>query len=303
LNDLTNRGDDTALASAWQETLKAKDLLEPLSRFARVVRLPSEVRSELAQLKPDLIEPHTRYLDRIESFLSQGFNQNVKWAKSVLREAVMYSLEQCSATLSTEGPQPVIENEQLEAFRQDFLAARQEVHDDLTLDERSRAALLDRIDDLLDSLLFYETDGALEISKSAHVVVGLASACGWLVSFLRQSEERPLPRGGSFQSLFRRCIDGRRTMFIETITAPTEEWEDWQERLGMRDPPEAVVALIARDSGGGQVTQVAVWDNPAAIADFYMERIRPIVEAEGEPDNKPQRHGEPLTVYLRAQPS
>ena len=93
-------------------------------------------------------------------------------------------------------------------------------------------------------------------------------------------------------------------MFIETITAPRDEWERWRDRVGMLDhPPAAVVAVIAWDSGGGQVTQVAVWDNPGAIADFFMERIRPIVEAEGEPANKPQRHGEPLAIYLRGSPT
>ena len=61
-------------------------------------------------------------------------------------------------------------------------------------------------------------------------------------------------------------------MFVETIALPRLEWE----RSG-----------------------VNIWDSPAAIPDFYMERVRPIVELEGEPTNKPQRHGEPLAFYLR----
>jgi hypothetical protein len=65
------------------------------------------------------------------------------------------------------------------------------------------------------------------------------------------------------------------------------------------DPPEALVATIVWDSGGGQVTGVNVWDTPEAIAEFYMERVAPIVEAEGVPTNKPSRHGEPLAFYLR----
>jgi hypothetical protein len=47
------------------------------------------------------------------------------------------------------------------------------------------------------------------------------------------------------------------------------------------------------------VTGVNLWDTPKAIADFYLERVRPIVEAEGQPTNKPQRHGEALAFYLR----
>jgi hypothetical protein len=89
-------------------------------------------------------------------------------------------------------------------------------------------------------------------------------------------------------------------MFVETITAPRHEWERWHERLRYTtDPPQALIASIVWDAGDGQVTAVNVWDTPAAIADFYMERVRPIVEAEGEPTNKPQRHGEPLAFYVR----
>ena len=78
-------------------------------------------------------------------------------------------------------------------------------------------------------------------------------------------------------------------MFVETIALPRPEWERWHERLRYAaDPP-----------GDGQVTGVNVWDTPEAIADFYVERVGPIVEVEGEPANKPQRHGEPLAFYLR----
>jgi hypothetical protein len=30
-----------------------------------------------------------------------------------------------------------------------------------------------------------------------------------------------------------------------------------------------------------------------------VDRVGPIVAVEGEPTNKPQRHGEPLASYLR----
>src|SRR2546430_1777862 len=72
------------------------------------------------------------------------------------------------------------------------------------------------------------------------------------------------------------------------------------ERLRLSaDPPEALIATIAWDSGDGEVTGVNVWETPGAIADFFLERVRPFLEAEGEPPNKPQRHGEPLAFYLR----
>jgi hypothetical protein len=89
-------------------------------------------------------------------------------------------------------------------------------------------------------------------------------------------------------------------MFVETIALPRAEWERWHERLRYAtDPPEALVATIVWDSGNGQVAGVNLWDTPKAVADFYLERVAPIVEVEGEPANKPKRHGEPLAVYLR----
>lgn len=89
-------------------------------------------------------------------------------------------------------------------------------------------------------------------------------------------------------------------MFVETIDLPRPEWERWHERLRYSsDPPEALIATIVWDSGDGRVTGVNLWDTPEAIADFYVDRVGPIVAVEGEPTNKPQRHGEPLAFYLR----
>ena len=89
-------------------------------------------------------------------------------------------------------------------------------------------------------------------------------------------------------------------MFVETIALPRPEWERWHERLRYTtDPPEALIATIVWDSGNGQVAGVNLWDTAKAVADFYLERVGPIVAVEGEPANKPKRHGEPLAVYLR----
>jgi hypothetical protein len=89
-------------------------------------------------------------------------------------------------------------------------------------------------------------------------------------------------------------------MFVETITAPRDEWEHFTERLRVvSDPPPALVASVAWLGPDGLVTALNVWDTPEAVADFYVERVGAIVQAEGEPANKPQRHGEPLAVYIR----
>ena len=87
---------------------------------------------------------------------------------------------------------------------------------------------------------------------------------------------------------------------METVTQPRDEWNVWNERIAMHaDPPEALVVSIAWDSGDGNVSVVNVWDAPGAIADFFVERIRPVIEEHGEPAHKPERHGPPVAVYLR----
>jgi hypothetical protein len=89
-------------------------------------------------------------------------------------------------------------------------------------------------------------------------------------------------------------------VFVETITAPRDEWERWTERLRVvSDPPPALVASVAWLGADGLVTALNVWDSPDAVAAFYVERVGAIVQSEGEPPNKPQRHGTPLAVYVR----
>ena len=56
-------------------------------------------------------------------------------------------------------------------------------------------------------------------------------------------------------------------MFIETIVLPRREWERWDERLRLTDdPPEALIASIAWDSGDGKVTGVNSGRMPTAIS-------------------------------------
>jgi hypothetical protein len=92
------------------------------------------------------------------------------------------------------------------------------------------------------------------------------------------------------------------SMFVETVTAPREVWEQWTTRLRLvSEPPSALAALVAWDVGNDTITSVHVWDNPAAVADFFVERVQPVIEAEGQPDYKPVRHGNAVTAYFRAQ--
>ena len=91
-------------------------------------------------------------------------------------------------------------------------------------------------------------------------------------------------------------------MFVETITQPADEWRYWTGRLRVvDDPPAALVASIAWARDDGTITNVQVWDSPAAVGDFYLERVRAVVESDGEPEHKPSRHGEPVHVYVRCE--
>ena len=83
-------------------------------------------------------------------------------------------------------------------------------------------------------------------------------------------------------------------MFVETVTAPREEWERWTENL------ETLVAAVAWVGVDGLVTALIVWDSAEAVGAFYVERVHAIVQAQGgEPPNRPERHGEPIAVYIR----
>jgi hypothetical protein len=89
-------------------------------------------------------------------------------------------------------------------------------------------------------------------------------------------------------------------MFVESITAPGSELAEWNERMRLlTDPPAHLIASIAWQGEDGLATSVNVWDSPEAVADFFVERVAPLLEAGGEPSVKPIRHGEPVAVYLR----
>lgn len=71
-------------------------------------------------------------------------------------------------------------------------------------------------------------------------------------------------------------------MFVETITAPAGVWHHWTDRLRLfTDPPVALFASIGWDNGDGTVSAVNVWDLPAVVADFFVERVEPVIAAQG----------------------
>jgi hypothetical protein len=89
-------------------------------------------------------------------------------------------------------------------------------------------------------------------------------------------------------------------MFVETITSDREDWEFFSRGTRLTtDPPETLALSVAWDAGDDRVTVLNVWDSGESIADFYVERTRPLIEQRGEPADKPKRHGAPLEVYVR----
>jgi hypothetical protein len=89
-------------------------------------------------------------------------------------------------------------------------------------------------------------------------------------------------------------------MFIETITAPCEVWRQWTERLRLfSDPTAALFASVAWDNRDGTISAVNVWDNPSAVADFFLDRVESVIASEGKPDYKPVRRGAPVASYFR----
>ena len=113
------------------------------------------------------------------------------------------------------------------------------------------------------------------------------------------------PFGRGRRTWFHEYVNGpiqreRIDMFVETITAPSDVWRHWTDQLRLlSDPPPALFASIAWDNGDGTVSGVNIWDGPSAVADFFLERVQPIVAAEGAPDYKPVRRGEPVGSYFR----
>jgi hypothetical protein len=90
-----------------------------------------------------------------------------------------------------------------------------------------------------------------------------------------------------------------QAVFIERVTAPRAEFDEWEGRLRLvSEPPAALVASFAWEMNG-EVTAINVWDSPDAIADFFVERVHKFVEQHGPPANKPQRLGPPLRAYVR----
>jgi len=90
-------------------------------------------------------------------------------------------------------------------------------------------------------------------------------------------------------------------VFLERVTLPADEWEAWTGQLRLyTEPPAALVASFAWRSEDDTITSINVWDSPSDVADFFIQRAQPVVEAEGPPSRKPERLGEAVSAYIRS---
>lgn len=88
-------------------------------------------------------------------------------------------------------------------------------------------------------------------------------------------------------------------MFIETLVSPRVEWEEWSRDLRvLSDPPKGLLSLTVWESGEQEITACFLWEQPSDVADFFIERIEPLLETKGEPKHKPLRR-EPVAAYVR----
>jgi hypothetical protein len=89
-------------------------------------------------------------------------------------------------------------------------------------------------------------------------------------------------------------------VFVERVTLPGAEWEEWTGRLRLlTDPPATLVACIAWRSDDDTITSINVWDSASDVADFFIERAQRVVETHGPPSRKPERLGATVSAYVR----
>jgi hypothetical protein len=90
-------------------------------------------------------------------------------------------------------------------------------------------------------------------------------------------------------------------VFVERVTLPHAEWEEWTGRLRLlTEPPSALVASFAWRSENHTITSINVWNSASDIADFFLDRAQPIIETEGPPSRKPERLGDAIRAYIRS---
>jgi hypothetical protein len=90
------------------------------------------------------------------------------------------------------------------------------------------------------------------------------------------------------------------SVFVERVTLPHAEWEEWTERLRLlTEPPSTLVASFAWRSDSDTITSINVWNSASDVADFYLDRVQPVVETDGPPSRKPERLGDAIRPYIR----
>ena len=88
-------------------------------------------------------------------------------------------------------------------------------------------------------------------------------------------------------------------MFVQTVISSRAEFDEAHRLLDIAaDPPDTLLAAIAFSSGEDEVTLVNVWESPAAVAEFFVERIHSRTEGKGLSGQNIPR-GEPVFFWTR----
>lgn len=90
-------------------------------------------------------------------------------------------------------------------------------------------------------------------------------------------------------------------MFIETVTAPREEHDEVLRASRLLDePPPGLAASVSWEAADGMVTQLMVWDSPAARGEFAEKVMMPLF-ASGQLANvtSDPTHHKPVRVWIR----
>lgn len=88
-------------------------------------------------------------------------------------------------------------------------------------------------------------------------------------------------------------------MFIDTVVTSRSEFDLIDDETGLfSDPPDALLAAVAWESGDDEVTVVHVWESAGARGRFAAENVLPLVEA-GQVTSKPENLT-PYRVFIRS---
>ena len=169
------RGQNQKLSSVWFDVLgvEPEDWALLLRRMATVLRLPEQVRREVTMLS-DIgnHEDFVALLPKVETALRNLFQNDRNWLRTTIGEDTMVALRLISNLLSARRPQPVLDNAQLEAIRDEVRNITDEVNVATDLPSDLAEYLNDLLRDMLEALEHHQVDGSKPLQVAAERSIG-----------------------------------------------------------------------------------------------------------------------------------